>query len=251
MKSKTARKIFSALVFFCAAAFFAAQDAALDAYDDSPVSDEASPSKKNSAAKRKKGKSILGFGSDVKAQDMGEGSVFMGGVFTSKMTQREASFIYYPTPDEFAFKTRHQGMSNIPRFDRASRDRIRAAFDVYKNEFDSGVLSSKDKHSYRAYGDMQGNIRWGAVNAASIAKPLAHLGYQIIRKAAYFTISYDDAMAEAPGESRDDTARFIAREFGFTRKQMEQMIALMDEDNLEEIARAVRPELMTEDSYEK
>lgn len=216
------------------------------AYTDGPApeADDA-----DSSIRRSK-KGFLGFGTDLPPVAMGEGSIFLQGAVSSKVSQHPVTFSYYPTPDLFTLKFRYQGINNVPRFDARARERLRKAYAIYEKDFAAHKLDAKSKHSRDAYGKMPGDVRWGAVNATSAAHPAASLGYQIIKKGAYFTITYADAASESPGESRGEGAHFVGRTYFFTRAQMVTILEAMDEEKMAASLKGYEVKQVDEDTYQ-
>lgn len=194
-------------------------------YSDGPAPE--TKDKDSSIVRKKRG--FLGFGTDLPPQTMGEGSIFLQGIMSTKVSQHKIAMLYYPSTDFFTLKFRYQAIVNLPRFDFKTRERLRKAYAIYEKDFESHKLDAKNKHSLDAYGRLQGNVRWGAVTATSLAYPTMRLGYKIIKKGAYFTITYDDAVTENPGESKGEGSHFVKRTYFFTRAQMKNIIDLMDE----------------------
>lgn len=215
-------------------------------YTDGPAPE--SDDEDSSINRKKKG--FLGFGTDLPPVAMGEGSVFLQGVVMEKVTQHPVNFIYYPTPDVFGIKFRYQGINNIPRFNFDARAKLRKAYSMYEKDFEAHKLDAKNKHSLSAYGKMTGDVRWGVANATAVSHPKTSLGYQIIKKGAYFTITYDDAISENPGLSKGEGAHFVGRTYFFTRAQMQTVLEMMDEEKMEATFRKYAAKQVEEDTYQ-
>lgn len=83
-----------------------------------------------------------------------------------------------------------------------------------------------------------------------MAHPKASLDYKIIKKGAYFTITYEDAISESPGESKGEGAHFVTRTYFFTMAQMKTLLEMMDEDKMAATVKSYEVKRFDEDTYQ-
>ena len=86
----------------------------------------------------------------------------------------------------------------------------------------------------KVYGHRRGKIRWGLVNGGETARPDVKFGYEFIKKSPYFKITFDEAVADHPGQSEENAMVFHGMTLLFNRAQMEDLLAFMDERKIDE-----------------
>lgn len=186
--------------------------------------------------KSRKNKGVLGFGESVPAEELGIGSLFLRNTIGTKVINQEMQVLYFPTQDEIVIKFRSMGLNNFACFDNETRYKIIQAFSTFDKDFEKQLLNDKNKKSYKAYGSLQGKYRWGVMNGASVAKPRMHIGYRFLKEKPYFCITYEDCLAEHPGQSDKNAERFGGNWLLFNRSQVLQIASeFFNEQKIKEI----------------
>lgn len=197
---------------------------------------------KDSAPVTQKKKGFLGFGASAPAQELGSGTLFLRNAAGTKAVSHEMQALYFPTQDEAVLKFRSFGMNNFACFDREMRDALREAFESYKSDFSERRLDDRNKKSYKAYVTLYGKYRWGVINGASVAKPKTHLGYRFIKGRPYFCITYEETLAEHPGQSDKNAEFFRGNWLLLSRSQIAALEPLIDEQKISGLMQEPFPE---------
>ena len=192
--------------------------------------------------KKSQKKSLLGILSDEPPEDFGTGAVCRLNLTGSRAASQSVEFLYYPSTDEIVLLYKNMGVQNYICFDRKMRDKCRSAFSMYETDFDEKYLTKKNKKSYKAYGSLTGKYRWGVMNGASVAKPKTNFGYRFIKKSPYFSICYEECLAEHPGQSDENAERFRGDVLLFTKAQMKAVLSVMDEAKILAVKNLYEPE---------
>ncbi len=180
---------------------------------------------------RKKG--FLGFGVEVPPIDLGMASMSLKRILPGQVAKSEALVQYYPTQDEIVLSYR-QLQKFFPCFDKEMRKKCAEAFALYKDDFDKKRLDKRSRNVEKVYGHRRGKIRWGLVNGGETARPDVKFGYEFIKKSPYFKITFDEAVADHPGQSEENAMVFHGMTLLFNRAQMEDLLAFMDERKIDE-----------------
>lgn len=191
--------------------------------------------------RERKKKGILGFGTSVEAEELGSGTIFLRNTAGTKAVSCAMAALYFPTQDEVVLKFRSFGMNNFACFNREMRDALNEAFDSYERDFEGRRLDDRNRKSYKAYGTMYGKYRRGVLNGASVAKPRTHFGYRFLKGRPYFCITYEETLAEHPGQSAKNAEFFEGNWILFSCAQIKALEPFFDEQNISALMQEAVP----------
>jgi hypothetical protein len=141
---------------------------------------------------------------------------------------------YYPIEDAVCLHFKIQFADCNQFWDKAGRDAFAGALEIYKDDYEQRKLKKASKRAARRiYGSTQGFFVWKRtkIGAQAHGNPKVELGYNLNKKAAFFTASQLESYYVDPiARSRNQTSPVIM--LYFTRAQAEALALLFDEEFL-------------------